>query len=105
MRRNLQTEFIERLFDLAKEERGSSAALKPIANLASMKLQELHEQLEEASDSKSLDPYSKAHLMDAKNRVKRFLDGTYVVNQSSGGGGLGGFSFLFGKDGQPLQQK
>jgi hypothetical protein len=104
MRRNLQTEFIERLFDLAKEEKGSTAALKPIANLAAMKLHELHESLEKSSDAKSLDPYSKAHLIDAKNRVKKFIEGTYVVNQSEGGGGgFGGF-MLFGKDGQPQVQ-
>ena len=104
MRRNLQTEFIERLFDLAKESKGSTAALKPIANLASMKLHELHEELEKSSESKNLDPYSKAHLIDAKNRVKKYIDGTYVVNQESGGGGFSGFSFLFGKDGQPQTQ-
>ena len=69
-----------------------------------MKLGELHEKLEESSESENLDPYSKAHLIDAKNRVKKYLDGTYVVNQESGGGGFGGFSFLFGKDGQPIPQ-
>lgn len=105
MRRNLQTEFVERLFDLASEEKGSTAALKPIANLAAMKLGELHEKLEKASESKNLDPYSKAHLIDAKNRVKRYIDGTYVVNQDGGGGGMSGFSFLFGKEGQPQPQQ
>ena len=104
MRRNLQTEFVERLFDLAKETKGSTAAMKPIANLASMKLQELHDQLEKASESKSLDAYSKAHLVDTKNRVKKYIDGTYVMNNNSGGGG-GGFFTLFGKEGQPQTQK
>ena len=104
MRRNLQTEFIERLFDLAKEDKGSSAAMKPIANLAALKLNELHGKLETAAESEKLDPYSKAHLVDSKNRIKKFIDGTYVVNQESGGGGFSGFNFLFGKDGQPIQQ-
>ena len=105
MRRNLQTEFIERLFDLAKEEKGSTAAFKPIANLAALKLQELHGKLEKSSEAKSLDAYSKAHLVDAKNRVKRYLDGTYVVNQEAGGGS-NPFSFLsFGKDGQLQPQQ
>ncbi len=103
MRRNLQTEYVERLFDLAKEAKGSTAALKPIANLASLKLHELHEKLEKASESENLDAYTKAHLIDSKNRIKQWVDGTYVVNQESGGGG--GFSMfsLFGKDGQPVQ--
>ena len=103
MRRNLQTEFIERLFDLAKEEKGSTAALKPIANLAAMKLQELHDKLGESVEAAGLDAYSKAHLADAQNRVKRFLDGTYVVNQKKSGGG--GFPlFLFGKEPQVQPQ-
>ena len=98
LRRNLQTEFIERLFDLAKEKKGSAAALKPIANLAALKLKELHQALEASAETAGLDPYSKAHLVDATNRIQRFLDGTYVVNQGSGGGG-GGFPFFsFGKD-------
>ena len=97
-------EFVERLFDLAKEAKGSAAAMKPIANLAAMKLQELHDKLEKSSESKNLDAYSKAHLIDAKNRVKKYIDGTYVVNQESGGGSSP-FSFLFGKEGEPQQKK
>jgi hypothetical protein len=103
LRRNLQTEYIERLFDLAAEQKSSNAAMKPIANLASMSLTELHEKLEEALDSKNLDAYTKAHLADSKNRVQKFLDSTYVMNNDSGGG-MGGMMFMFGRPAQDGNQ-
>ena len=46
------------------------AAMKPIANLASMKLRELQEQVEAAAETAGLDPYSKAHLLDSGQRIK-----------------------------------
>lgn len=96
LRRNLQTEYLERLFDLAAETKSATAAMKPIANLASMKLHELHKKLEKAAESEDFDAYSKAHIVDSKQRVKKWIDSTYVMNQDSGGGS--GFSFLFGKE-------
>lgn len=97
LRRNLQTEHLERLFDLATESKGSSAAMKPIANLASMTLRDLHQQINKAAETKGLDPYSRAHLMDAGNRIQKWLDGTYVLNNDSSPSGGGGFIIL----GQP----
>ncbi len=79
LRRNLQTEHMQRLFDLAAERRGGSTALKPIANLAAMQLNELQEKLEKAGESDKLDAYTKAHLMDANIRVKKWLESQYVV--------------------------
>lgn len=76
LRRNLQTEHLERLFDLANTTNSNTAAMKPIANLASMKLKELHEKLKSAAEGSKLDAYSKAHLMDSRDRVKKWLDGT-----------------------------
>jgi len=98
LRRNLQTEYINRMFDLAKEADSNFAAMKPISNLASLKLQELHDKLEKAAAAENLDSYSKAHLADSKNRIKKFIDSTYVLNNSDGGGG-DPFFFLFGKEG------
>ena len=79
LRRNLQTEHMQRLFDLAAERRGGSTALKPIANLAAMQLNELQEKLEKASKNDKLDAYTRAHLMDANVRITKWLESQYVV--------------------------
>lgn len=76
LRRNLQTEHLERLFDLANTTQSSTAAMKPISNLASMKLKELFEKLKVAAEQDNLDAYSKAHLVDSRDRVQKWLEGT-----------------------------
>jgi hypothetical protein len=96
LRRNLQTEHLQRLFDLASENKGA-AAMKPISNLASMTLLNLQEKLATASTQENLDAYSKAHLLDALDRVKKFNDSTYVMNSSSSGGMGGGMFFMMGQ--------
>ena len=77
LRRNLQTESIERLFDLGGERDGS-AAMKPIANLSVLMLKKLKEQLETACKQENLDDYSQAHLEDSLQRVTKWLDSQYV---------------------------
>ena len=99
LRRNLQTEHIERLFDLAGESESMTAAMKPIANLASMTLRDMKEKLETAKANKSYDAYTRAHLEDSFHRVKKWVDSTYVINNDNSSGGLGGF-FFFGKEGE-----
>lgn len=76
LRRNLQTEHLSRLFDLANAGGSNTAAMKPIANLSSMKLKELMEKLNSACEKDNLDAYTKAHLVDCRDRVKKWLDGT-----------------------------
>ena len=94
LRRNLQSEFLERLFDLA-DERDGAAAMKPISNLATLMLRELQPRVAEAANESGLDAYSKAHLSDSAQRIQKWLDSLYVVRENSGGG----FSmFLFGKE-------
>ena len=68
LRRNLQSEHIERLMDLGVQKRGG-AAMKPIANLAAMNLRELKTKLEDSAENGKLDPYTKAHLQDALLKV------------------------------------
>ena len=97
LRRNLQTEHIERLFDLAGESESMVAAMKPIANLASMTLRDMMAKLEAAKEDESYDAYTRAHLEDSFHRVKKWVDSTYVINNDGNAGGLGGF-FLFGKE-------
>lgn len=77
LRRNLQTESIERLFDLGGERDGS-AAMKPIANLSVLMLKKLKEQLETACKQENMDDYSQAHLEDSLQRVTKWLDSQYV---------------------------
>lgn len=81
LRRNLQAEHLDRLVDLAKSSRRSSAAMKPIANLASMTLRDLQEKVEKASENKSLDAYSRSHLQDAAIKIQKWMDAQYVVQQ------------------------
>jgi hypothetical protein len=77
LRRNLQAEYVSRLFDLARDIRGSNAALKPIANIATMTLVDLKAKLGAARESAGLDTYTKAHLSDLQSRISHFLDAKY----------------------------
>lgn len=95
LRRSLQTEHLQRLIDLASET-GGSAAMKPIANLAAMTLVDLQAKLDVAKQAAGLDPYSSAHLKDAHERVRRFNESLYVINNQSGSSAGGRFLF-FGK--------
>jgi hypothetical protein len=99
LRRNLQTEYIQRLFDLANE-RGGSAAMKPISNLAVLKLSGLKGMLEKASDNENLDAYTQAHLADSLQRVTKWLDSQYTFQTNASQGGGMNFRLLFGKEAQ-----
>lgn len=90
LRRNLQREHLERLIDLSLNG-GFNAAGKVIANLATSKLREINTKIGRTLDKgdSNLDPYTKAHLSEAKLRIDKALDAQYVYN----GGGMGGTSF------------
>jgi hypothetical protein len=78
LRRNLQAEHVDRLFDLANSGRGSNAAMKPIANLAAQSLKDLHKKLADSRQVDSLDAYSAAHLNDMYDRIDRWVEGKYM---------------------------
>ena len=78
LRRNLQSEYLQRLFDLGSARYGS-AAMKPISNLAALKLGEIKEKLEKASKVDKYDAYTRAHLVDSLTRVEKWLESQYVV--------------------------
>ena len=78
LRRNLQSEHLQRLFDLGSARYGS-AAMKPISNLAALKLTEIKEKLEKASKNEQYDAYTRAHLVDSLTRVTKWLESRYVV--------------------------
>lgn len=86
LRRNLQAEHVERLFDLANSRKSSTAAMKPIANLAAQTLHDLQKRLDEARKSESLDSYSAAHLNDLHDRIVRWAEGKFVPAAASAGG-------------------
>lgn len=79
LRRNLQSEYLQRLFDLGSARSGS-AAMKPISNLATAKLREIKEKLEAAAKIDKYDAYTRAHLQDSLTRVEKWLEAQYVVN-------------------------
>jgi hypothetical protein len=95
LRRNLQSEYVSRLFDLARDIRGSNAALKPIANIATMTLVDLKAKLGAARDAAGLDTYTKAHLSDLHSRISHFLDAKY-----SNGGAVSQTNLLLNLPGQ-----
>ena len=78
LRRNLQSEYLQRLFDLGSVRKGS-AAMKPISNLAALKLGEIKEKLETASKVEKYDAYTRAHLVDSLTRVEKWLESQYVM--------------------------
>ena len=79
LRRDLQTEYLERLFDLANTTESRTAAMKPISNLAAMTLRDLAGKLDKASEKKNLDAYTRAHLVDSHDRVQRWIEGVVIT--------------------------
>ena len=100
LRRNLQREHLERLIDLTLPSSSTSAASKAVSMLASESLRGLQKQIEgcQGAGADRHDPYTAAHLSQAKSRIEKALDADYILNPSKGGGGgFGGF-LLFGHD-------
>ncbi len=90
LRRNLQREHLERLIDLTLPNDSFGVAGKPVANLATHKLRDLADKIGKAVDRRTtkLDPYTLAHLSEARIRIDRALDAQYIYNTddiSSGG--------------------
>ena len=95
LRRNLQTEHLERLIDLTMPDSGFTAAYKPISNLALMRLRLILGKVKEVKDSPNLDPYSAAHLQEVDARISKALDAQYIYNATDRGGRNSGMLFFF----------
>ena len=93
LERDLQEEFIERLIDLIGPSSGFNASDKPIQNLAAQELTTIASLIETDIE---LDPYTSAHLADAKKRIEKALDADYVIDV--GGGGSMPMIFFMGKE-------
>jgi len=87
MRRNLQREYIDRLIDVSHPVAGNAPASKTLATLARMYLRQANGKIENAlrTDPEALDPYTKAHLQDANNRITKALDATFTINSRDQG--------------------
>lgn len=98
LKRGLQQEHLTRLIDLTFPSAYLGEASKPVSNLAVAHLRKLQAKLAtlvgEKGTNADLDPYTSAHLSEAKLRIDKALDAQYIYNQS--GGGMGGF-FFFGQ--------
>jgi hypothetical protein len=99
LRRNLQREHLERLIDLSMPGAGSTAAYKPISDLARAELRTIQgkaKRLLEQGGGK-IDPYSKAHLTDIDALIAKVLDAQYIYNANAMGGSST-ILFKFGKE-------
>ncbi|MEM8667359.1 MAG: zinc-dependent metalloprotease [Planctomycetota bacterium] len=87
LRRNLQREHMQRLLDLVLESSDSTAAYKPISNLARAELRTLSSRIAAALDrcGKKMDAYTNAHLTETKERIDRALEAGYTYSASSAG--------------------
>lgn len=86
LRRNLQREHLQRLIDLGlSPEKGVNASVKTISNIARMELRSIlakvSKQLKAAS--KIMDPYTRSHLTDTKERIAKTLDAKMLSNPGS----------------------
>ena len=102
LRRNLQREHVTRLVDLAMPGAGTDAAYKPISNLAQFQLKELESKitgfLEERGEQ--ADAYTKAHLVEVRDLIRKALAAEYIYNADDIGGSPSLPFFFFGAEGE-----
>ncbi len=80
LRRNLQREHLDRLLDLANNRMTGSAA-KPISDLALAQLDGLKGKLANVANLPNLDPYSRAHLREAGNRITKLQEARFSITR------------------------
>ena len=100
LRRNLQREHLDRLITLTLPGSSQGAAGRTISTLASEQLRQIVKKIEaaQAASADKHDPYTTAHLAQAKDRIVKALDASYILNPGSGGGGGGSTRFIFNND-------
>ena len=110
LRRNLQREHVERLIDLTLPGGSTGAAGRAISSLSAEQLRGIVKKIEaaQAASADKHDPYTTAHLTQAKERITKALDADYILNPSKSGGSSGGpirFIFENEKSGQIIQDQ
>jgi hypothetical protein len=76
--RNLQSEHLSRMIDLATGMRWPGASGRTIQALARMELQQIQAKTTLYAKAKGVDTYSKAHLRDVNERIERALEASYL---------------------------
>jgi hypothetical protein len=89
LRRNLQREHLERLTDLALPGNDFTAAYKPISTLAIVELKKIQEKINQVLTKvgSKADPYTVAHLSEARDQIKKALDAQVIYNAKEIGQG------------------
>jgi hypothetical protein len=84
LRRNLQREYLERLVSLSMPGNLRGASSRPLANLASQQLRDLAKRIDKVQKIEGLkiDPYSAAHLSEARELIKKTLNASIVYGSS-----------------------
>lgn len=100
LRRNLQREHLKRLIDLSMPGAGTSAAMKPIANLALEDLRKIRASAEncQKQNGEKLDPYTLAHLAEVQQVIDKALNAEIIYNAREIGGGSASLRLLLGQE-------
>jgi hypothetical protein len=80
LRRNLQSQLIDRLITLATRDSGPMP--RPVRTLATDRLRQLDKKLDslvKAADKGQIDEYTGAHIRDLNDRIKKSLDAIYLM--------------------------
>lgn len=95
LRRNLQREHLERLTDLVLQPNDTTAAYKPINNLAAMELRNLKLKVDHSLNScgEKMDAYTRAHLISSQHRIEQVLSAGFTIG---GGAAPQQMIFMFG---------
>ncbi len=80
LQRNLQGEHLERLIDLANNKLTGPAA-RPISDLSLAQLDGLKGKITNVANLPNLDPYSRAHLREAANRITKLQESRFVITR------------------------
>lgn len=103
LRRNLQREHLTRLIDLSLPGAGSSAAYKPIANLALEEIRKIRVSAEncQKENGEKLDAYTQAHLAEIQQVIDKTLNAEIIYNANKiGGASSSGLRIIFGQEAQ-----
>lgn len=101
LRRNLQREHLKRLVDLSMPSSSETPAFRAIGNLSRMQLRDIDSEIAAMLKAQggNLDPYTKAHLQESQQLIKKALDANFIYNASDIGGS-GGTRITFGRKGE-----